>query len=134
MTPCFGQDVLVPSEGDAVTGDAVLSTDAGAPVADVTDAAEPQVRLSDKLIQMTDALVLAVAAKEGDCAAMRDAFVAQLNEQREFMASLDYATEQADDAVIAHVHDNAVKLGTLLSQCYDDKSIEYHLLNAMKRD
>lgn len=123
-TPCFAQDALT-IETEAATESAESVAE---PVPDT-----PAASLSQKLIRMTDQFVAEVAAKEGDCDAMRDAFVAALNQHREFMASLDYATEQADESVVNHIHENAIKLGTLLGACYNDDSIESHLLNAMKR-
>ena len=103
MSPCFAQDVDVPSqEGASVQ---------------MPDAAQT-------FIELTEAMLGVARAHEGNCPEMAAALQSLIQQNGEFLRSLDYATQQADEKIIRQAHENAQTLGTLLGACHDDKNIE----------
>lgn len=117
-TPSFAQDALEPAT------DAPLTTQT---------TSDAQNNDAWKLVSMTESLVIEVASHEGDCDAMKQTLRTELQKHDEFIKSLDYATDQADQAAINRIHDSAVKLGTLLGTCYDDDELRNLLIFQTKR-
>jgi len=111
--PCYAQDELTPATTEAQPG--------------------AEVGMAWKLVSMTESLVIEVQSHEGDCEAMKEALQNSLKQNEAFMKSLDYATEQADEAAINRIHDSAVKLGTLLGACYDDQELQSLLSYQLKK-
>ncbi len=122
-TACFAQDELTPAS-DSPQGEAE---------AESKNEVGAEVSAAWQLVSMTESLVIEVQGHAGDCEAMKGALIEALKRNEAFMKSLDYATEQADEAAINRIHESAVKLGTLLGACYDDQELQSILSYQLKK-
>ncbi len=79
---------------------------------------------AQKFLALTEEMIAVVRANEGNCEEMAVALRNLMSRNQEFLRSLDYTTQQADDNVIQQAHNNAEILGKLLGACYDNENIE----------
>lgn len=101
LSPCFAQDVVVPAES--------ASQASGA---------------AQKWLALTEEMITVAKANEGDCQNMAIALRNLMSKNQDFLRSLDYTTQQADETIIQRTHENAEALGKILATCYDDENIE----------
>ena len=94
LSPCFAQDVVTPAEV-------------------ASDASE----IAQKWLALTEEMI--AVAKANMAIALRNL----ISKNQDFLRSLDYTTQQADETIIQRTHENAEALGKILATCYDDENI-----------